>query len=95
MLTFPRARYPCGIPLDHPLCLIALPIAPDAVFFASAKDKVRKMTLSKITLAVNEETIGRSTDAVYAFDTSLRSFVKPRIEAKAKNTWEPGVWPFR
>jgi hypothetical protein len=99
LLTFPRARYPCGIALDHPSCLIALPIGPDAVFFASAnpkaKDKVRKMTPSKIALAVNEETIGRSADVVYASNTSLASFVKPRIEGKAKDTWQPGVWPIR
>jgi hypothetical protein len=35
LLTSPRMQYPCGIPLDHPSCLILLPVAPAAVFFAS------------------------------------------------------------
>jgi hypothetical protein len=41
LLTFPRAPHPCGIPLDHPSCLIALPIAPNVGFFASANPKTR------------------------------------------------------
>ena len=92
LLTFPRAPHPCGIPLDHPDCLIALPIGPRAVFFASAnpktRDKVRKMMPSKIAFAVNEETIWRST-VVYAGDRSLASFIKPRIEGKATGRWQP------
>ena len=82
LLTFPRAPHPCGIPLDHPSCLIALPIAPNAVFFASAnpktKVKARKMTPSKVAFAVNEETVWRST-CVYAFDKSLAKFVTMRV----------------
>jgi hypothetical protein len=92
LLTSPRAPYPCGIPLDHPSCLIALPIAPNTVFFASAnpktKDKGRKMALSKIAFAVNEETIWRSP-CVYASEKSLAAFVIPRIEGKANGTWQP------
>jgi hypothetical protein len=94
LLTFPRAPHPCGIPLDHPSCLIALPIAPNAVFFASAnpktRDKARKMTPSRITFAVNEETIWRST-CIYASDKSLASFVIPRIQGKAVGTWQPSA----
>jgi len=45
------------------------------------------MTPSKITLAVNKETIGRSADVVYTSNTSLTSFVNPRIEGKANDTW--------
>jgi Protein of unknown function (DUF4238) len=96
LLTFPRQPYPCAIPLDHPSCLIALPIAPNAVFFASAnpkmKDKVRKMTLSKIVFAVNEETIWRST-CVYGSNKLLASFVIARVEGKAKRTWRPRAGP--
>jgi hypothetical protein len=88
VLTFPRMRYPCGIPLDNPRCLIALPIAPNAVFFASAdpktKSKTRMMPLSKIALKVNGETICRSTSVVYARDKSLASFVMPKVQRKAK-----------
>jgi hypothetical protein len=94
LLTSPRARYPCGIPLDERSCLIALPIAPNAVFFASAsaktKDKMRKMTPSKIARIVNEETILRST-CVYAFDGSLASFIIPRIQGKATGVWQPNA----
>jgi hypothetical protein len=65
LLTAPRAAYPCGMPLDDPACLIVLPIAPTAAFFASAnpktRNKTRKMTLSKIASVVNEETIWRSS----------------------------------
>jgi hypothetical protein len=92
LLTYPRMRYPCGIPLDQPSCLIALPIAPNAVFFASAdrrtKGRIRKMALSTIGLVVNEETIFRST-CVYGSDKSLASFVKLRIGGKAIGTWQP------
>ena len=94
LLTFPRAQYPCGIPLDHSSCLIALPIAPNAVFFASAtpktKDKARKMAPSKIAFAVNEETIWRSS-CVYASDRSLAAFVIPRVDGKANGTWQPSA----
>jgi hypothetical protein len=94
LLTFPRAPHPCGIPLNDPSCLIVLPIAPNAVFFASAnpktKDKARKMAPSKITFAVNEETIWRSS-CVHAFDKSLATFTIPRVEGKAHSTWQPST----
>jgi hypothetical protein len=64
------------------------------VFFAAAnpktKDKARKMTPSKIAFAVNEETIWRST-TVYAADKSLASFLTPRVEGKANDTWHPSA----
>jgi len=92
LLTSPRARFPCGIPLDDPSCLIVLPIAPDAVFFASAnrktRDKMRKMSLGKIASLVNEETILRST-CVYFPNKSLSGFVMPRVEGKANGTRLP------
>jgi hypothetical protein len=44
LLAYPRMRYPCGIPLNHPSCLIALPIAPTAVFFASADPTIMETT---------------------------------------------------
>jgi hypothetical protein len=92
LLTYPRAPYPCGIPLDNPSLLVALPIAPNAVFFASAgaktRDKMRNMARGKIASLVNEETIWRSTIA-YAIDNSLASFVMPKVEGKATGTWQP------
>ena len=90
LLTSPRARYPCGIPLDDPTCLIALPITPNEVFFASAsrrtRDKMRKMSPAKIASIVNEEMIVRSTCVFFA-NRSLSSFVTPRVAGKANGTW--------
>jgi len=93
LLTYPRAPYPCGIPLDNPSLLTALPIAPNAVFFASpakSRNKMRNMTPGKIAVAVNEETIWRST-IVYAADKSLASFVIPMVQGKVTGTWQPST----
>ena len=96
LLTFPRMQRPCGIPLDSSNCLIALPIAADAVFFASAnaktRNKMRKMTPTKIAFAVNEETIWRAAGVIHASDRSLAAFVVPRMEGKAKSAWSPRSW---
>jgi hypothetical protein len=91
LLTYPRAPYPCGIPLDNPSLLVVLPIAPDAVFFASAtktRHTMRTMALGRIALLVNEETIWRST-RIYAADKSLASFVMPKVQGKETGTWQP------
>jgi hypothetical protein len=94
VITHPLVAYPCGIPLDNPSCLVALPIAPNAVFFASAhqktKDKMRRMAPGKIARVLNEQTILRST-IVYAADKSLASFVIPRVQGKATGTWQPST----
>jgi hypothetical protein len=78
LLTSPRQTYPCGIPLDNPDCLIVLPVAPNAVFFASAnsktKAKMRRMALSRLANLVNQETIFRAT-CVYASDGSQAKFI--------------------
>ena len=92
LLTVPRMRYPCGIPLNDPTCLIALPLTPNAVFFASAvgstRDKMRKMSLGRIGSIVNEETIWRST-CVFFPNKSLGTSVMPKIAGKANGTWQP------
>jgi Protein of unknown function (DUF4238) len=94
LLTAPRMRYPCGIPLNDPSCLIFLPIAPDAVFFASAhpktRAKVRRMAQGKLARIVNEESIWRST-SVYAANRSMASFIMPKLTGKANNTWQPST----
>jgi hypothetical protein len=94
LLTFPRARHPCGIPLDDPSCLIALPIAPHVVFFASANPKTRskgrQVFPNKLAFAVNEETIWRST-CIYASDKSLASFVIPRVQNKMTTGCDHGA----
>jgi hypothetical protein len=85
LLTFPRVRYPCGIPLNDPKCLIVLPLAPRIVFFASANPKtqakIRRMTHGTLARIVNEESIHRST-CVYSFDKSLAAFIKARLVAR-------------
>jgi Protein of unknown function (DUF4238) len=92
LLTYPRQKYPCGIPLNSPDCLIVLPIAPNAVFFAcgnpKTRTKMRQMPLSRLANLVNEETIFRAT-CVYASDGSLAAFVSPRLEGKILGTWSP------
>jgi hypothetical protein len=78
--------YPCGIPLNDPNCLIVLPVAPDTVFFASAnpntRAKMRLLPVGKLARAVNEETIVRAKEYVYAHDTSMRSFASEKIAAR-------------
>jgi hypothetical protein len=92
VLTHPKVKYPCGIPLDSRSCLIALPIAPNAVFFASAnlktRNEMRSMALGRVARILNEQTISRST-TVFTADKSLASFVTPRVHGKATGTWEP------
>jgi hypothetical protein len=92
LLTYPRQQYPCGIPLDSPDCLVILPIAPNAVFFACAnpktQTKMRKMALSRLAKLVNEETIFRAI-CVHARDGSLAKFISPRLEGKMLGTWQP------
>lgn len=92
LLTYPRQRFPCGIPLDSRDCLIVLPITPKAVFFACAngktKTKMRRMAPSRLANLVNEETIFRAT-CVYASNGSHAAFISPRLEGKILGTWHP------
>jgi len=100
LLTYPRQKYPCGIrqkypcgiPLDSRDCLIILPIAPNAVFFACAnpktQTKMRRMAPSRLANLVNQETIFRAT-CVYASDGSHAKFISPRLEGKILGTWHP------
>lgn len=93
LLAYPRMQYPCGIPLDNPDCLIVLPIAPNMVFFASAnprtRAKIRAIPPTKLAKIINDETIWRATDYVFAFDRSLADFIKERFAGKAKKIWQP------
>jgi len=92
LLTYPRQKYPCGIPLDSRDCLIVLPIAPNAVFFACAnpksQTKMRRMALSRLANLANQETIFRAT-CIYASDGSHAKFISPRLEGKILGTWHP------
>jgi hypothetical protein len=93
LLASPRLRYPCGLPLDSPNCLIALPIAPETVFFASGnpkrRAKMRRTAHGRLARIVNEETIWRATECVYALDGTMNAFIKVRLEGKANGTWQP------
>jgi hypothetical protein len=92
LLTYPRQKYPCGIPLDNADCLVVLPISPNAVFFACAnvktKTKMRRMTTSRLANLVNQETIFRAT-CVHAANGSCGAFISPRLEGKILGTWQP------
>jgi hypothetical protein len=92
LLTYPRQKYSCGIPLDSRDCLIILPIAPNAVFFGCANPKtqakMRRMARSRLANLVNQETIFRAT-CVYANDGSQAKFITPRLEGKILGTWHP------
>jgi hypothetical protein len=93
LLSQPRVPYPCGIALDDPDCLIMLPVAPDTVFFATANPgiqaKIRKTPKGKLARMVNEETVWRAVDSVYAPDNSMAAFVHDRIVGKVKGRWLP------
>jgi hypothetical protein len=92
LLTAPRMNYPSGIPLNDPNCLIVLPIAPDAVFFASASPKtqakVRKMAHGRLARIVNEESIWRAT-CLYFPNGTMAKFTMEKIAGKANNSWQP------
>lgn len=84
LLVHPQTtRWGIGFPLDHPQCLIALPVAPNAVFFATfdtkGQQKRRDVARGRLANLLNEETIARCADFVFAVDTSMRNFVTPRL----------------
>jgi hypothetical protein len=89
LLAYPGTRYPCGIPLDNPDCLIALPIAPNIVFFASAnretRTEIRRRAPSKIVHAINTETVMSCVDFVYGCDDSLGSLFDRNSSGRPKD----------
>jgi hypothetical protein len=89
LLANRRMPYPCGIPLDDPNCLIALPISPDTVFFASpnmrTRARMRSMPIGKLAHVVNTETICCARDFVYHLDRKIVSFVEQRLGKKARS----------
>lgn len=89
LMSAPPSAYPCGISLDHPNCLIALPIAPNKLFLAArnprSKTVAGDISLSRLAHLVNEETIRQST-TIHAADTRLERFVSERLARKAAKT---------
>jgi hypothetical protein len=90
LLSSPRMPYPCGMPLDDPCASIIMPMDSRTMFFASAnpktRSKIRSMSLGRIVNLVNEETIWRATEFLFAKTPELEDFVKERLEGKAKGT---------
>jgi hypothetical protein len=93
LLSSPPMRYPCGIPLKDPNGLVVLPIAPHLAFFATPNPKtiakVNGMPLDSVARIINEETTWQAKEYVFAADASLAAFIAPRLEGKARGTWQP------
>jgi hypothetical protein len=93
LISAPMAKWPCGIAIDDPNCIIALPISSDTVFFASANPKTRtkmtQMNPGKVLQTVNEETIYRGVEYVFTLDNSMAAFVTDRISGKMDGSWRP------
>ena len=93
LLAQPRMPEPCAIAPGDPNCLIILPVAPDTVFFATPhpviRAKARKTPKGKLASFINEETVWRAAEYVYAPDTSMSAFAYDRIVGKVKGGWRP------
>jgi Protein of unknown function (DUF4238) len=93
LLTQPRIAQPCCIALHDLSCLIIPPVAPDTVFFATADPKVRakarKTPKGKLVNIVNDESIWRAAEYVYAPNGSLAAFIHDRLAGKMKGSWHP------
>jgi hypothetical protein len=91
LLSQPPANWPCGIAIDDERCLIALPIAPNVVFFASADQRaraaMRRESPGKLLHRMNAITIERAVEYVFAVDNSVAAFVAGRMRGRE------GVWP--
>ena len=96
LLAKPRMPYPCGIPLNNQSCLIALPIAPDAIFFASGNNKnraeTRKMSPNRLIRLVNDETISCADKYVYSADSSMAALITKRLVSKIQDE-QQGISP--
>jgi hypothetical protein len=93
LLTQPRTAQPCGIAPNDRSCLIILPVAPNTVFFATADPKVRakarRTPKGKLVNLINEETVWRAANYVYAPNRSMAAFIHDRLAGKAKGRWHP------
>jgi hypothetical protein len=96
LLAMPRMPYPCGIPLDHPACLIILPVSPNALFFASAnsktKAKTRNMSQSRLAHVVNDESIACADTYVHSLNSTPADLVRRKLAQKAMEI-ERGINP--
>jgi hypothetical protein len=71
---------PCGINADDPRHVIALPIGPNTVFFAShdkrIRSRLRSESRSAIAMRLNNETLHAAKKYVFATDLGMFDFVK-------------------
>jgi hypothetical protein len=84
LLVDPQStRWKGGFPLDDAQCRVALPLAPDAVFFAafdtSVLEPFESMSDERLSNKLNEETIFNRAHFVFASDTSLATFLRRRL----------------
>jgi Protein of unknown function (DUF4238) len=97
LLAWPRMPYPCGMPLDDRNCLIVLPISPNIAFLATANAKYRRkinqMPEGRLARSINEQSIWRAAEYVFAADDSSEAFIIPRVAGKAQSGWKPGLPP--
>jgi hypothetical protein len=79
LLAYPQGSAPNAFNLDHPDCVLGLPIGPHKVFFAAKHDKsrvkLRQMQPATIARMVNDEAIFRKNQYVYAADDRLRAMI--------------------
>jgi Protein of unknown function (DUF4238) len=91
LLSQPTANWPCGIAIYDPNYLIALPIEPRTVFFASANPRyhahMRKEAPSKLLRNLNLLTVESAIDYVFAYDGSTEDFVRRCMHGRRS------VWP--
>jgi Protein of unknown function (DUF4238) len=91
LLSQPTANWPCGIALDDPNCLIALPLTPRTVFFASSNSKsqgqMRKEPPGRLLRNLNLRTLQSAVDYVFASNSSTDAFAQTHMHER------PIVWP--
>jgi hypothetical protein len=88
LLSHPPSNWPCGIALNVPNVLIALPLSHDKVFFASPQREIRtrmaRQHPGRIARLVNITTPQRAAEFVYAVGVSQRALIETEIEKRNK-----------
>ena len=88
LLTEPRQPWPCGIPLDHPRAVIALPLSPRVIWYASADGRARtisrRQTGGMALISANRESILRCSVHVFAKTPApeFRAWVMKQVEER-------------
>ena len=65
--------------LDDPTCVIALPLSPTLVFFATHQlkvaEKITSIPISRLARAVNQETVRLANQFIFSKDQSQANFI--------------------